>query len=154
MGKEIERKFLVSSDSWAEGAAGTPIRQGYLSSQPERTVRVRLAGGKATLTIKGLSRGATRDEYEYEIPKSDADLMLDQLCERPILEKTRYRVPFRGLTWEVDVFGGDNEGLVVAEVELGSEDQAVELPPWVGREVTGEPRYSNSNLVRKPFKSW
>jgi len=152
--KEIERKFLVSGDAWRGGSPGTRIRQGYLSRQAERTVRVRSAGGKGTLTIKGKSQGATRDEYEYEIPASDADELLDRLCERPLVEKTRYLVPYGGLTWEIDVFEGDNRGLVVAEVELEDERQAVPLPPWILREVTQEARYFNSNLARHPFKTW
>jgi adenylate cyclase len=154
MAKEIERKFLVSGDAWRGSSPGTRIRQGYLSSQPERTVRVRSAGGKGTLTIKGKSRGATRDEFEYEIPAADAEVLLDQLCERPLVEKTRHRIPFGGRTWEVDVFEGDNSGLVVAEVELSDEEEPVEIPPWVSQEVTREARYFNSNLARHPFKSW
>jgi CYTH domain-containing protein len=154
MAKEIERKFLVSGESWKAAPPGTTYRQGYLSSHPERSVRVRSDGKKATLTIKGLTRGATRDEFEYEIPPADADVLLDQLCERPLIEKTRYLVPFGGRTWEIDVFGGDNQGLVVAEVELPSEDQPLTLPPWAAREVTHDPRYFNANLVKNPFKNW
>jgi adenylate cyclase len=152
--KEIERKFLVTGDAWRGSSPGTRIRQGYLSRQPERTVRVRMAGGKGTLTIKGKSQGATRDEYEYEIPASDADELLDRLCERPLVEKTRYLVPFGGLTWEVDVFEGENSGLVLAEVELADEQQPVPIPPWTSREVTQDARYFNSYLARHPFKTW
>lgn len=154
MAKEIERKFLVTGDAWREKAAGTRYRQGYLSSHPERTVRVRIAGRKGFLTIKGPSRGATRDEFEYPIPLADAEALLTQLCERPLIEKTRFQVRYKGLTWEIDVFEGENRGLVVAEVELKSEDQAVPVPPWIGREVTDDARYFNSNLAKRPFRRW
>src|SRR5262245_40362257 len=151
MGKEIERKYLVEGDQWSSGK-GTTYRQGYLSTVKERTVRVRLAGDKAFLTIKGLTQGATRSEYEYEIPARDAEEMLDKLCERPLIEKRRYKVEHAGLTWEVDEFFGDNQGLVVAEVELKSEGQAIELPAWIGKEVTDDPRYFNANLVKHPYR--
>ncbi|HXX92004.1 MAG TPA: CYTH domain-containing protein [Planctomycetota bacterium] len=154
MGKEIERKYLVTGDGWREGASGRVFRQGYLSSRKERTVRVRTDGEKGTLTVKGPSTGAARDEFEYEIPLADAQEMLDRLCERPLIEKTRYVVPFGGRRWEVDVFAGDNLGLVVAEVELESESAPLELPPWAGREVTDDPRYYNANLIRTPYRSW
>jgi adenylate cyclase len=154
MGKEIERKFLVTGDGWRAGATGKPYRQGYLSSLKERTVRVRTDGEKGYLTIKGPSIGASRDEFEYAIPVADALAMLDTLCEQPLVEKIRYPVPFGGLTWEVDVFGGENAGLIVAEVELRSESQRIELPPWVGSDVTEDPRYFNSNLARTPFRRW
>src|SRR5262245_38007879 len=127
MGKEIERKFLIEGDAWRTGK-GTTYRQGYLSTAKERSVRVRLSGNRATLTIKGVTHGATRSEYEYEIPVRDAEEMLDNLCERPLIEKRRYKLDHAGLTWEVDEFFGENEGLVVAEVELKSEDQAIEFP--------------------------
>jgi CYTH domain-containing protein len=120
----------------------------------ERTVRVRTAGEKGFLTIKGISVGATRSEYEYEIPVSDANEMLDRLCERPLIEKIRYRVPHAGLVWEIDEFEGENRGLIIAEVELKDERQSVTLPGWVGREVTGDSRYFNANLVAKPFTTW
>jgi adenylate cyclase len=154
VGKEIERKFLVTGDAWRAGSTGRRIRQGYLSSAKERTVRVRTDGEKGYLTVKGPSTGASRDEFEYEIPLGDAEAMLETLCERPIVEKTRHRVAFGGLTWEIDVFGDENAGLIVAEVELGSETQKVDVPPWAGREVTDDPRYFNSNLARKPFRGW
>jgi CYTH domain-containing protein len=154
MAKEIERKFLVTGEPWRSAASRATYRQGYLSSQPERSVRVRTDGTKAKLTIKGLTRGASRDEFEYDIPLADAQAMLDQLCERPLIEKTRYLVPFGGRTWEIDVFQGENLGLVVAEVELDSEDESLTLPPWAAREVTDDPRYFNTNLVKNPFKDW
>ena len=154
MAKEIERKFLVKGDSWRGLGSGKRYRQGYLSTVKERTVRVRTAGEQGFITVKGISVGASRSEYEYEIPTADANEMLDRLCERPLVEKTRYRIPFCGLTWEVDEFAGDNRGLVTAEVELHSETQEVSLPDWIGPEVTGDPRYFNSNLVAHPFSKW
>jgi CYTH domain-containing protein len=154
MPQEIERKFLVASDAWRRGAVGERYRQGYLSTEPERTVRVRLAGEAGFLTVKGRGEGAARAEYEYPIPREHAEEMLDRLCLRPLIEKTRYRIPFAGLTWEVDEFSGDNAGLVVAEVELEDERQPVALPPWVGREVTDDPRYANASLVARPFTTW
>lgn len=154
MAKEIERKFRVQDDAFLRGAAGMPYRQGYLSTVKERTVRVRRVGDEGRLTIKGVSVGASRSEYEYAIPVADADEILETLCERPLIEKTRYRIPHAGLTWEVDVFAGDNAGLVVAEVELQDERQDIPLPDWVGEEVTHDPRYFNANLVKHPFKDW
>ena len=154
MGREIERKFLVLNDSWRDDATSTAFRQGFLSTAPERTVRVRAAGGRGTLTIKSKNVGATRAEYEYEIPHADAEALLDTLCERPLIEKTRYVLPHGPHTWEIDVFEGDNAGLVVAEIELESEDEAFARPEWLGDEVTEDPRYFNSNLVKHPFKDW
>jgi CYTH domain-containing protein len=153
MGTEIERKFLVRDASVVDGLTGTRYRQGYLSTDPERTVRVRRAGEQAFLTIKGLTQGATRSEFEYEIPGADGDALLG-LCEPPLIEKTRYRIDRGGLTWEVDVFEGANAGLVVAEVELPSEDAPFDVPDWAGDEVTADRRYLNANLVRRPFLSW
>jgi adenylate cyclase len=152
MAVEIERKFLVSDPSWKTGN-GSLLRQGYLSKTPERTVRVRLADDAAWLTIKGITTGTSRAEFEYRIPCADAAELL-KLCDGPLLEKTRYRVEYRGHIWEVDEFHGDNEGLVVAEVELQQENESVELPPWIGDEVTNDVRYFNSNLARQPFRSW
>jgi CYTH domain-containing protein len=154
MGKEIERKFLVRGDSWRGLAKGTTYRQGYLNSARERTVRIRTISGRAFLTIKGPAVGATRSEYEYEIPLADGDAMLDALVEKPIIEKKRYRVPFAGLTWEIDEFFGDNAGLIVAEVELKSEGQIFPKPEWAGEEVTADPRYFNSNLIKHPHTRW
>jgi CYTH domain-containing protein len=153
MGKEIERKFLLTGEGW-KTVVGTHYRQGYLNSVKERTVRVRTINDKGFLTVKGVTVGATRLEYEYDIPVSDARELLDELCEKPIIEKSRYKVEFAGLTWEIDEFYGENQGLVVAEVELDSEDQVFERPPWVGEEVTGDPRYFNSNLITHPFTKW
>ena len=154
MGKEIERKYLIKDDTWRKDASGTTYRQGYLSTVKERTVRVRTIDDKGFLTIKGITIGATRREYEYEIPMADANEMLDELCEKPIIEKTRFKISHAGLTWEIDEFAGVNQGLIVAEVELESEDQNIDFPPWVGEEVSGDPRYFNSNLIANPFVNW
>ncbi len=128
-------------------------RQGYLATDPDRTVRVRRAGDQAWLTIKGRTTGAARDEFEYAIPVADGEALLD-MCLPPLIEKTRHVLRFAGLDWEVDVFAGDNTGLIVAEVELTAEDTEVELPPWVGPEVTHDLRYQNANLVRRPYRTW
>jgi len=154
MGKEIERKFLVRGDGWRALAQPVRCRQGYLSIVPERTVRVRAMGGKGYLTIKGVMTGVTRAEYEYEIPAADAERMLTDLCEKPLIEKSRSRISLGGIDWEVDEFSGDNRGLVLAEVELVSADQVIAKPAWVGAEVSGDPRYFNSNLSQKPFTRW
>jgi CYTH domain-containing protein len=154
MGIEIERKFLVKSDGWRAAAeSGIDYRQGYLSHESGRTVRVRIAERKAYLTVKGAASGNRRAEYEYEIPVEDAEEML-AMCAGMVIEKTRFRVPHAGLVWEVDVFAGENAGLIVAEVELESEDQVVPLPEWVGQEVSEEKRYSNSKLSMHPFRRW
>ncbi|MDP7100613.1 MAG: CYTH domain-containing protein [Rhodospirillales bacterium] len=154
MAQEIERKFLITGEAWRELAKGTAYRQGYLSTVKERTVRVRTIDDKGFLTIKGITVGATRAEYEYEIPAGDANEMLDDLCEQPIIEKKRYKVPLDGFIWEIDEFGGVNEGLIVAEIELESEDQEFNKPDWIGDEVSGDPRYFNSNLIANPFTTW
>ena len=154
MSREIERKYRVKGDGWRDHGAGVPYRQGYLSTVAERTVRVRLIRDKGYLTIKGITVGATRAEYEYEIPADEAGEMLDNLCERPLIEKTRYRVEHQGLTWEVDEFDGDNTGLIIAEVELDEEDQAIVLPDWVGEEVTDDARFYNANLIANPYTTW
>jgi adenylate cyclase len=154
MAKEIERKFLVNSSEWRALAKGTEYRQGYLSTVKERTVRVRTIDSAGYLTIKGISTGATRLEYEYEISVADAHEMLDKLCERPLIEKKRYKIEYGGLFWEVDEFFGENDGLVVAEVELEDENQEIRKPEWIGKEVTGDPRYFNSNLTKIPYKKW
>jgi adenylate cyclase len=153
VGTEIERKFLVRDPSVLDGIPGVQYRQGYLSRDPDRTVRVRVAGDRGFLTVKGRSHGASRAEFEYEIPVADAELLLG-LCEAPSIDKTRHLVAHGSHTWEVDVFHGANEGLVVAEVELGSPDELVDLPDWVGAEVTGDPRYYNANLVATPYRTW
>ncbi len=154
MAKEIERKFLVASEDWRALARGTRYRQGYLSTVKKRTVRVRTIDNKGFLTVKGVTVGATRSEYEYEIPAADADEMLNDLCEKPIIEKNRYKIPLGGVTWEVDEFLGVNDGLIVAEVELQSEDQPFPKPDWIGEEVTSDPKYFNANLIARPFSTW
>ncbi|MEN3367662.1 MAG: adenylate cyclase [Burkholderiales bacterium] len=154
MSLEIERKFLVRDQQWKSLGQGALLRQGYLSSQPDRIVRVRIEGESAMLTIKGRTVGATRGEWEYPIPVEDANSLLNELCEKPIIEKYRYRIRHEGMIWEVDEFLGDNAGLVVAEIELEAEDQAFEKPQWVGEEVTHDARYFNANLLKRPFSSW
>ncbi len=154
MGKEIERKFLVKSDEWKALAKGKYYRQGYLSTVKERVVRVRTIDDKGFLTIKGLTIGVSRSEFEYSIPAEDANIMLDNLCEKPIIEKYRAKVEYGGLIWEIDEFHGENEGLTVAEVELKDENQQIELPSWIGEEVSGDPRYFNSNLIANPYTKW
>jgi adenylate cyclase len=151
---EIERKFLVRGEPWRDATKSTRFRQGFLSTDPDRTVRVRVADGRAWLTIKGRTVGARRAEYEYEIPVADGEHLLDALCARPLIEKTRHELDVEGHTWELDVFEGDNEGLVVAEVELASEDELFERPTWLGEEVTDDSRYFNSNLVQNPYTRW
>ncbi|MDH3656290.1 MAG: CYTH domain-containing protein [Myxococcales bacterium] len=154
MPAEIERKFLVIGDDWRDTAEGTRFRQGFLSTEPERTVRVRVAGTQGSITVKGKTVGATREEFEYTIPLLDAQRLLDGLCKRPLIEKVRYTLTVGRHVWEIDVFEGENAGLRVAEVELESEGEAFEKPDWAGREVTDDPRYFNSNLVANPFRTW
>ena len=154
MSVEIERKFLVRSDAWKALAQGMAMRQGYLSTHPDRTVRVRIEGEIATLTIKGRTQGFSRGEWEYEIPLADAEALLNDICERPLIEKTRTRIVHEGMVWEVDEFFGDNLGLVVAEIELESETQTFARPDWLGEEVTGDARYFNSSLLKRPYTSW
>lgn len=155
MAKEIERKFLVVGDEWRKNVVGKTYRQGYLNSVKERTVRIRTINDKAFLTIKGLTVGCTRLEFEYPIPFEDCTIMLDELAEKPIIEKTRYKIPAEnGLTWEIDEFHGVNEGLIVAEIEVPNEDFAFEKPSWLGEEVSSDPRYFNSNLVANPYTTW
>jgi CYTH domain-containing protein len=151
---EIERKFLVDRDAWRPEGPGIPIRQGFLSTDKERVVRVRLAGDRAFLTIKGSTENLGRLELEYPIPPADAAVMLDRLCPRPLIEKTRYRHPVGRHVFEVDVFHGDNDGLVVAEVELSAATEPFERPPWLGPEVSSDPRYFNANLAIRPYRSW
>lgn len=146
---EIERKFLVTGTAWRE-ARSVRLCQGYLNRDKERTVRVRLAGARGFITLKGATQGASRAEFEYEIPFSDAEQLL-KLCDGPVVEKLRFVIEHKGMTWEVDEFLGDNAGLIVAEIELQSEAQSFERPSWLGREVTEEPRYFNSNLATHPY---
>jgi adenylate cyclase len=152
MGVEIERKFLVHGTAWKQ-SEGVPYRQGYLNRDKHRTVRVRVAGNDAFLTIKGVSVGATRAEFEYPIPLADAQSLL-ALCDGPVIDKVRYVLQHAGTTWEVDEFAGDNAGLVVAEVELTHEDQVFDRPDWLGEEVTQDARYFNSSLASHPYGQW
>jgi CYTH domain-containing protein len=154
MGVEIERKFLLQGDAWRGLGQAVLLRQGYLSSARERVVRVRIEGEQAMLTIKGANVGATRGEWEYPIPLADAVELLDGLCEQPLIEKYRHRIEHAGMVWEVDEFLGANAGLLVAEIELASEDQPFEKPEWIGAEVSGDARYYNANLIRHPFSQW
>jgi adenylate cyclase len=154
MATEIERKFLIKDNHWRENATGTLYRQGYIPTKNGTTVRVRLVGNQGYLTIKGLSVGFSRAEYEYPIPAEDAQEMLDKLCDRPLIEKTRYKIDVAGLIWEVDEFAGENQGLIMAEVELTDEEHSVELPEWIGEEVTDDSRYYNVNLAKNPFSQW
>jgi adenylate cyclase len=155
MSFEIERKFLLRSDDWRGLVSSqTTIRQAYLASSRKSSTRVRIRGdGTATLTIKSRPAGLRRLELEYPIPVLQAEALM-QLREGSVVEKTRHAVPYGGLTWEIDVFGGENLGLIIAEVELGEVNQPIDMPPWVGREVTAQPQYYNSFLVQQPFSSW
>jgi adenylate cyclase len=161
MATEIERKFLVKGDEWrrqsqpeASLATGIVYRQGYLSTKKDCSVRVRLVGDRGYLTIKGLTQGFSRAEYEYVIPAEDARDMLDNLCVRPLIDKTRYKIEYAGLTWEVDEFAGENQGLIIAEVELPEENHQIELPAWIDKEVSDDPRYYNVNLIQHPYIQW
>jgi len=154
MPREIERKFLLRNNDWKGTATGKKYRQGYLSNRPECTVRVRTVGDRAFLAIKGATVGATRLEYEYEIPVGEAQEMLQRLCLPSIIEKTRYVVPHADHTWEIDEFQGENRGLLLAEIELESEDEIFEVPGWIGAEVTEDPRYYNASLAAYPFQKW
>lgn len=153
MNIEIERKFLLKNDSWKKNSVGIHYVQGYLNNAEENTFRVRIAGERAFLTIKSKSEGISRKEFEYEIPPEDARELL-KLSQTPVIEKIRYKIEYAGKYWEVDEFLGENKGLYVAEIELGSEDESFEKPEWIGKEVSGEKRYYNSHLAHKPFSKW
>jgi adenylate cyclase len=154
MAKEIERKFLVKSKAYRNLAEPVSFIQGYISRVPGKIVRVRLAGKQGFITIKGISTGYERDEFEYEIPATDAQQILEKLCEKPLVQKTRRTINFNEKTWIVDEFEGDNEGLIVAEIELKSSDETFDKPAWLGCEVTNDPRYYNSHLVVHPYQDW
>lgn len=155
MATEIERKFLLKNDSWrTEANEGSMIRQGYLAGTEKSSIRVRVSGEKANINIKSATLDVTRQEYEYAIPLSEANEILDTLCEGPLIEKTRYHVQHDDHLWEVDEFYGDNQGLVVAEIELNSADENFERPDWVGEEVSDDTRYYNVCLVKHPYKDW
>ncbi len=154
MGTEIERKFLVKNNQWRKLGEGELYQQGYLSTDIERTVRIRTVGKKGFLTIKGISQNTRREEFEYEIPFEEAKWMLDVLCKRPLIEKTRYKIADKDLVWEIDEFWGENEGLIIAEVELKDVNRTISVPDWIGKEVTEDPAYYNANLVKHPFSQW
>ncbi|MGF1600567.1 MAG: CYTH domain-containing protein [Thermosynechococcaceae cyanobacterium] len=154
MALEIERKFLVASDAWRAGSEGTVYLQGYIAATPKATVRVRVAGEVAYLTLKGKVVNLTRTEFEYPIPVADAQQMLNQWCAPLIVEKTRYKIPIGDLIWEVDEFSGLNRGLIIAEVELSDPTQTIHRPDWVGEEVSHDARYYNSSLAQAPYSTW
>ncbi len=153
MGLEIERRFRVKGDAWRQLAEGVRYRQGYLSVEAERTVRVRVVGETAWLTIKGMITHATRHEFEYVIPLADAQTMLDTLCPM-VVDKLRYRINWQGHVWEVDEFFAENAGLVLAEIELPAEDTTFDSPDWIGEEVTEDSRFTNAYLSKKPYTRW
>lgn len=151
---EIERKFLVKGNEWRQLAQAVKYRQGYISTDKDRTVRIRTIDSKAFITIKSKSLGSSRLEFEYEIPFTDAIELLNYLCQKPIINKNRYKIKYSNLTWEVDEFFDENEGLILAEVELQNEKQIIEIPDWIGIEVSNDPKYFNANLVSNPFCQW
>ena len=153
MGMEIERKFLVDQKIWQPGEQGISVRQGYLAGEGPLLVRIRQQDRKAFLTLKGRTTGISRLEFEYEIPMVDAVGLL-RLCQQPLVEQVRYVEEFEGHTWEIDRFFGSNEGLMIAEIELTSEDESFARPAWLGREVSGDSRYYNSNLIQHPYSEW
>ncbi|MDB9304074.1 MULTISPECIES: CYTH domain-containing protein [Cyanophyceae] len=154
MAQEIERKYLLKEDSWRKIAQGSVYCQGYIATKDKVTVRVRIVGQQGYLTIKGPSVECSRLEFEYPIPVEDAQEMLNTLCQKPFIEKIRYKVEWGGLIWEIDEFDGLNKGLILAEVELSDANQQISLPPWIGEEVSHDPRYFNSYLVTNPFSKW
>ena len=154
MAQEIERKFRVANDDWrAMATSSSSLKQGYLSSSAEATVRVRLEYNLGTVTIKSKTNGITRNEFEYAIPAQEAKELL-MLCSGPLIEKIRYRIPQENHTWEIDVFEGDNDGLIIAEIELTSDEDYFAKPQWLGEEVSGDSRYYNSNLATHPYVNW
>ena len=154
MAIEIERKFLLLNSDWRKEIYDQQkISQGYLSSNPDRTVRIRISDQKGIITIKGKSHGTSRAEYEYEIPLKDAEELIG-LCEKPTIEKTRYLVSYESKLWEIDEFEGDNNGLIVAEVELENESEKPMLPSWIGKEVSSEKRFFNASLIKYPYSEW
>ena len=153
MAKEIERKYLVKNNDWQKLAQGVFYCQGYISTTGKQTVRVRIVGEQGYLTLKGENIGQTRSEFEYSIPLADAQEILETLCDRPLIEKIRYKIPLGDLIWEVDQFLGDNAGLIIAEVELTDENQEIDLPEWIDRQVS-DPKYYNANLAKYPYSQW
>ncbi|HEY0721467.1 MAG TPA: CYTH domain-containing protein [Gammaproteobacteria bacterium] len=155
MAVEIERKFLVRNERWRNSAdGGVHFRQGYLIGSRQASVRVRIEGDRANLNIKGATLGVRRQEYEYPIPLDEANELLDTLCEKPLIEKTRYTLRHGAHLWEIDCFEGENSGLVVAEIELADEHEPFESPEWLGEEVSDDPRYYNVSLVKHPYREW
>ncbi len=154
MATETEKKFLIKNENWRKLGTTQQYCQGYLSSKPECTIRIRITGDKSFLTIKGENTGDTRLEFEYEIPAGDASEMLQTLCHKPLIEKNRTKIPHKGFIWEVDEFFGENKGLILAEIELEHTGQTFQKPDWIGEEVTDDPRYYNSNLVTFPYSLW
>jgi len=153
MGLEIERKFLLKSDDWRKLGHPVPYAQGYLVADQDRTVRIRVAGNVGFITIKGKSHGFSRKEYEYTVPQHEAIELLD-LCALPVIRKYRTKVQYHGKTWEIDEFEGANKGLVMAEIELNSENESFAIPDWIGVEVTGDIRYYNASLAKNPYQNW
>lgn len=154
MAKEIERKFLVAPEKLPSLENPHVIRQGYVSGCLTATVRIRISNDEAFLTLKGRATGVTRSEFEYPVPYSDAQQMIEELCKANVVEKKRYIIPYKGHQWEVDVFEGNNEGLIVAEIELSNEHEAFAKPEWLTEEVSYDPKYRNSNLIEHPYKTW
>ncbi|MEL4898683.1 CYTH domain-containing protein [Crocosphaera sp. Alani8] len=155
MAIEIERKFLVINDDWRCLGTGKVYKQGYIAAADRMTtIRVRIVGHEAYLTIKSKSEGISRNEFEYPIPLEDAQIMVDTLCDRPLIEKIRYKVNYDNLVWEIDEFQGENQGLIMAEVELQNENQIINIPTWVGEEVSHDSRYYNVNLTKHPYTTW
>ena len=155
MAVEIERKFLVKNDNWKSCIShSTSIRQGYLAPLSKSSIRIRIEGQSASINIKSATLGIRRTEYEYPIPLKDAHEMLKNLCEEPQINKTRHHVHINQHTWEIDEFYDDNNGLIVAEIELRAEDEVFEKPEWLGEEVSDDPRYYNVNLIKHPYKKW
>jgi adenylate cyclase len=155
MPTEIERKYLIKNDGWKSSVKqGTRYIQGYLVGSRHASVRIRIEGDRAFINIKSATLGVRRQEYEYPVPVEEAREILETLCEKPLIEKTRYEIGYQGLEWEIDVFEAENKGLIVAEVELDSEDQEIVLPDWCGEEVSDNPRYYNVSLVKHPYSEW
>lgn len=154
MAHEIEKKFLITSDAWRSLGEGKEYCQGYLSDGAGVTTRIRTIGTRGIITVKGPSQEGKRLEFEYEIPFEDAREMLEKLCHKPLIEKTRYKVTYQGFTWEIDEFKGENRGLLFAEIELESVNQHFDIPKWIGKEVTEDARYYNANLVSNPYSNW
>jgi adenylate cyclase len=155
MATEIERKFLITNDNWRKDAGeGIFMVQGYMGSNEKSSIRIRINGDSANLNIKSKTIGIQRSEYDYPVPLDEAKEIIDSLCDKPLIEKTRFYVMHDGHEWEIDVFGGENEGLIVAELELNSVDEEFTLPDWVGKDVSDDPRYYNICLVTHPYKDW